>query len=200
MRRFTLWWWMRNTTSGEGQTLREEECATCRRVYQNRDMPLYLKMLFFSKFISAPDKQDLFIYFTAITGLLGAACSGRFSPQKRLFTERFRALLLKIQNFKTIFKCRNIQFGFFFLSCSWGLGCIFQIPDFLKKERRFRLQNSKEYFVFLRVLKGRSPVGTPNPRDAPESCCQPWRAAVFTWHTRFTKQTQLWPCKVGENR
>lgn len=105
---------MQNTTRGEGQTPREEECATCRGVYQNRDMLLYLKMLFFSKFISDADKQDLFIYFMAITGLLRTACSGRFSPQKRLFTEHFRALLLKIQNFKTIFKCRNIRFVFFF--------------------------------------------------------------------------------------
>lgn len=150
---------MRNTTSGEGQTLREEECATCRGVYQNRDMLLYLKMLFFSKFIADTDKQDLFTYFTAITGLLRTACSGGFSPQKRLFAEHFRALLLRIQNFKTIFKCRNIQVFF----CSRGLGCIFQIPHFLKKERCFKLQNNNEYFLFLRVLQGRSPVGTPAP-------------------------------------
>lgn len=65
--------------------------------------PCILKCYFFSKFISDADKQGLFIYFMAITGLLRTACSGRFSPQRRLFAEHLRALLLKIQNFKTIF-------------------------------------------------------------------------------------------------
>lgn len=109
----TLWWWIQNIMSGEGQTLREGECATCRGVYQKRDMLLYLKMLFFSKFIADPDKQDLFIYFMAITGFLRTVYSDRFSPQKRLFAEHFRVLLLKIQNFKNIFKCRNIQLFLF---------------------------------------------------------------------------------------
>lgn len=151
---------MRSKTSGEGQTLREEGCATCRGVYQNRDMLLYLEMLFSSEFISDADKQDLFIYFTAITESLRTACSGRFSPQKRFSLSIFRALLLKIQNFKTIFKCRNIQGDSFY---SGGLGCIFQIPDFLEKERCFRLRNNKEYFVFLGALQSRSPVGAPVP-------------------------------------
>lgn len=76
-------------------------------------MLLYLKMLFFSKFIADTDKSDLFIYFMAITGLLRTVCSDRFSPPKRLFAEHFRVLLLKIQNFKNIFKRRNIQLFMF---------------------------------------------------------------------------------------
>lgn len=98
--------------SREGQTLREGECDACGGVYQKRDMLLYLKMLFFSKFI-ADTKSDLFIYFMAITGLLRTVYSDRFSPPKRLFAEHFGVLLLKIQNFKNIFKCRNIQLFMF---------------------------------------------------------------------------------------
>lgn len=36
-----------------------------------------------------------------------------FPPQKRLFAEHFRVLLLKIPNFKNIFKCRNMQLFLF---------------------------------------------------------------------------------------
>lgn len=98
----------------EGQIPREGECATCRGVYQKRDRLLYLKVLFFSKFIAdKADKQDLFIYFMAITGLLRTVYSDRFSPQKRLFAEHSRVLLLKIQNFKNMFKCRNIRLFLF---------------------------------------------------------------------------------------
>lgn len=158
---------MQSTTSGEGQTLREEECATCRGVYQNRDMLLYLKMLFFSKFISDADKQDLFIYFTAITGLLRAACSGRFSPQKRLFTEHFRALLLKIQNFKTIFKSRNIRVVLFSVSEAQAASFKF----LLKKGKIFQAPEQQRIFCFPQGAAGQEPRGYPWPRDAP--------AAVF---------------------
>lgn len=185
MRRFTLWWWMRNTTSGEGRTLREEECATSRGVYQNRDMLLYLKMLFFSKFISDTDKQDLFIYFMAITALLRTACSGRFSPQKRLFAEHSRALLLKIQNFKTIFKCRNIQFVFILfqrldLSNSWLLikGKMFQAPE----EQRI--------FCFPQGAAGQEPRGYLHPRDAPAASPD---VLLSSSDTRFTQKIQFWP-------
>lgn len=44
--------------------------------------------------------------------------------------------------------------------CSGGLSCSFQITDFLRKERCFRLKNNKEYFVFLRVLQGRNLRGS----------------------------------------
>lgn len=137
-----LWWWIQNITSREGQTPREGECATCRGVYQKRDMLLYLKMLFFSKFIADTDKQDLFIYFMAVTGLLKVVYSDRFSPQKRLFAEHFRVLLLKIPNFKNILKCRNMQLFLFprpklQLSNDWLLkkGKMFQAPE---QQRVFR--------------------------------------------------------------
>lgn len=78
-----------------------------------------------------------------------------FSPPKRLFAEHFRVLLLKIQNFKNIFKRRNIQLFMFrrpkLQLSNYGL---------LKKGRCFRLKNNKEYFVFLGALQGRNLWGS----------------------------------------
>lgn len=47
------------------------------------------------------------------------------------------------------------------LFCSRGLNFLFQFPDFLRKERCFRLQNNQGYFLCLRALQGRNPWGDP---------------------------------------
>lgn len=194
-----------------GDSLSGDECGTQwvgkDRPWGRRNVPLVdvfikteiclciLKCYFSQKFISDPDKQDLFIYFMAITGLLRAACSGRFSPQKRLFRWAFQGFASKNSELqKPFLNVEIFSLGWFFF-----LFFLFLRP----KLHLSNPQKRKDFFSGSRTAKnilfssGCCRAGAP---WVPPTPGMPLRAAASIWHTRFTEQTQPWPCKVGETQ
>lgn len=98
----------------------------------------------------------------------------------------------------------NVEiFNLFFFFLFWRPRLRLSNSWLLKKRKRcFRLQNNEEYFVFLRVLQGRSPMGTPTPGMPlllPLGAAASPDVLLSSSDTpNFTKQTQFWPRKVGE--